>query len=471
MSNSKQVQIERYNYEGDYKFTVPTGVTNVKVRHFKASGIRQCAGGDHVVLLSDDGKIWTWGGNEAGQLGSGTAISSANPYTYTTLESYRWKKVASNWVANVGLTYSGLLYAWGYPVGSGAVTPKVSVPTLVAVPAMVEVVDIEASSGGAFFIDTFKRGWAFGFNGGVSYGMLGVGSVAPYVSVPTLISGNYRWKRIVGGKAFSGTFSGGIAEDGNLYAWGMNSDGQLGINSINNSSTPVLVISAANTSIGDFSLGRNHMAFIFNMNGVEGSAIMAVGKNHTGQIGDGTVTSRSTPTLVVGLPLNKKWVQISCSDATTYALADDGELYGWGWNGGGKLPSVAQAAVSRPVLLNNPSNWNVKIRAINSGTDFGIAEDTDGKIWTFGSNNVGQLGDTTFNNGLTMPNFNVGPPGTPYYPRGMGLEFMHEEELAVMPGEVLNIKLRQYRSEVSKNSKVVSLRDGAQAVHIEYIGD
>jgi alpha-tubulin suppressor-like RCC1 family protein len=222
--------------------------------------------------------------------------------------------------------------------------------------------------------------WALRANG-AAYGsganngyQLGDGTNVPK-STPTLILGGKTWRQIIssyGGAAY------GIDNTGVAWSWGAGQDGKLGNGAVTNVSTPTLIS-------GSFKW--KSLATPATSNGagvtVNGDAY-CWGQGSSGEIGDGTVLSKSTPTLVLG---GLKWQMLACGAAATVGLAANGDAYCWGSNSNGQLganlSSGTVAAVSSPTLVVGGYKW--KFVAANNGSFLGIT--TDGRLYVWGSTN------------------------------------------------------------------------------------
>jgi alpha-tubulin suppressor-like RCC1 family protein len=73
------------------------------------------------------------------------------------------------------------------------------------------------------------------------------------------------------------------------------------------------------------------------------------------------------------------------------AVKTDGTLWGWGYNGGGQLGDGTVVSRSSPVQIGALTNW---LRA-SGGVGSSVAIRTDGTLWTWGLASLGRLGDNT----------------------------------------------------------------------------
>ena len=118
--------------------------------------------------------------------------------------------------------------------------------------------------------------------------------------------------------------------------------------------------------------------------------LYAWGRNNSGQIGNKTVASLSSP-VQLGSPVT--WYQVSSGGAHTAAIAEDGTLWSWGDNGSGRLGLDNDEAVnfSSPVQVGALTNWE---QVSAGGTSTGSVK-TDGTLWMWGNNFRGRVGDNS----------------------------------------------------------------------------
>lgn len=179
-----------------------------------------------------------------------------------------------------------------------------------------------------------------------------------------------------------------IREDGSLWAWGNNGDWRLGAvwddDEMTRSTTPVQVGTATNWAF--VAAGERHTVAIR----TDGT-LWAWGFNEVGQLGDSTTVTRFTP---VQVGTGNDWVAVSAGGSHTVATRRDGSLWAWGRKSGinrwGGL-TVVRNYGSTPVRVMTPENL-VSV-SVAAGNGYTVAIGTDGKLWSWGGNNNGQLGD------------------------------------------------------------------------------
>ena len=189
----------------------------------------------------------------------------------------------------------------------------------------------------------------------------------------------------------------GISAGGKLFCWGANDSGQVGDATIIQKNSPV-EISYSTDKWRDVSAGTNHTCGIIG----NGSAV-CWGDNASGQLGNGTTTlsSSATPS---GSSL--KWLQITAGNKVTCGIKSSGTPMCWGSDSEGQVgngsPTGDQVS---PVNLDDSSVTGSKnfisIFASNSSTSTYAnvcAIAVDGKAYCWGSGASGQIGDNGFAN-------------------------------------------------------------------------
>jgi alpha-tubulin suppressor-like RCC1 family protein len=179
-----------------------------------------------------------------------------------------------------------------------------------------------------------------------------------------------------------------LKNDGSTWAWGDNEFGQLGTTASTDPSCSCIAAATQISSLNnllDIAGGWNHSMAIKN-----DGTVWSWGDNMYGQLGDGTTTGTSTPSLVPGL---NNIIQISCGRWHSVALKSDGTVWSWGDNGYGET-GAAIDSTSSCVCQFIPSQVSSLsgIIQISAGDDFTVALKNDGTVWAWGNNLYGQLG-------------------------------------------------------------------------------
>jgi alpha-tubulin suppressor-like RCC1 family protein len=124
--------------------------------------------------------------------------------------------------------------------------------------------------------------------------------------------------------------------------------------------------------------------------GIKMPGLWLVGDNIYGQLGDSTTTERSSPVQTICGGTN--WKQVAAGYAYTAAIKTDGTLWAWGYNILGQLGDSTTTDKSSPVqTIAGGTNW----KQVATGYAHTAAIKTDGTLWLWGYNEYGQLGDST----------------------------------------------------------------------------
>ena len=331
------------------------------------------------------GAVYTWGSNSFGQLGNGTtATTPSGPAAVAGLTDV--VDVHGGREHIVALTSAGKVYTWGSNVegqlGLGDSTNR-SVPTQVTLPcAGSAVVAVQAGHNSTLALCGSGAVWAWGLN---SDGQLGDGTRTLRRS-PVQVKGITDAVAIAAGRDMSYA----IKADGTALAWGDNAFGEIGDGTTTDRLTPVPV--SGLTNVTGIAGGRDHGLALR----ADGS-VWAFGWNAYGQLGDGTLTNRLVPVQVAtGVQ------EVAAGAHHSYALRTDGQVLSWGRNSRDELGDGTTTNRTRPVQVIGVSS----AVSIASGRDHGVAVMADGSVMTWGHNLSGQLGDGTTTNrsrAITVP--------------------------------------------------------------------
>lgn len=374
----------------------------------------------YSLAVRSDGTVWAWGDNRAGQLGDGSANSGRRiPAQIVGLNSVA--AISAGQSHAIALRSNGTVWGWGYnsngQLGSGNTTFNTSTPVQVLWLTGITAI----AAGGDYSLALAANGhvwaWGNGFNGQLGSGFAAgsrpfpyevsqqVPDPAPIGTVTTPVfnpdGGTYATARNVtitsatAGASISSIMAGMrhtivLMADGTVWAWGSNSNGQLGF-SVGSGPLPEYTISPLPVQINGLAgttaiaAGNAHNVALKN-NGT----VWTWGFNAFGQLGQGNTTDSSTPTQVAGLSVV---TAIAAGGAHTLVLKNDGTV--WSWGSGQTLnPNTVFDYVTTPRQVTGLSN----IIAIAAGGSASYAVRSDGTVWAWGFNGQGQIGDGTFTN-------------------------------------------------------------------------
>ena len=229
-------------------------------------------------------------------------------------------------------------------------------------------------------IDKNGRAWAWGNNG---TGQLGDNSVNNRTTPVSVLGAVKTFCLISAGN----NFTVGLEKNGRVWGWGNNFYGQLGDGTSVSKRTPVSVGGATKTFC-EIATSKQHHTVAIDRNG----RAWGWGWNVYGQLGDNTGTSRLTPVSVVGAV--KTFCKIAAGQYFTVALDKNGRAWGWGYNANSQLGDNSITSRLTPVSIAGATKTFCKI-GTTLGVDFVNAIDKNGRVWSWGSNILGQLGDNT----------------------------------------------------------------------------
>jgi alpha-tubulin suppressor-like RCC1 family protein len=331
------------------------------------------AGTSHSVGIKSDGTLWAWGRNNYGQLGNGSTNQTSNPVQIGA--DTDWSQISAGDNHNLGIKSDGTLWAWGInldgQLGDGTTINR-AYP--VQIGSETNWSQITAGSKHSLGLKSDGTLWAWGVN---NDGQLGDGTDISSSSPIQIAVGTY-WSQIVAGDNHNLA----IKSDGTLWTWGRNGNGQLGDGTNSSSFFPLQIGPAMNWS--QIYAGGNH-SFGVQSDG----ALWAWGWNNYGQLGDGTTISRSSP-VQIGATAN--WSQIALGGNHSLGIKNDGTLWAWGNNGYGQLgDGTTGYNINAPMQIGTATNWD----QLAAGYIHSLAIKSDEKLWAWGDNAYGQLGDGT----------------------------------------------------------------------------
>lgn len=325
------------------------------------------AGGYHLVALQSDGTVKTWGRNEYAELGHARGSSGDaevnndygiffgdRDFTTPALEYYNATPVQVAGVSDVKMISAGLHHTLAL-TGTGTV-------------------------------------YSWGSN---DFGQLGFGTDGTIEESAALVkdpSGTGTLSNIAYIEAGDGQ-SYAVATDGTLYVWGLNSNGQLGLNDTTDRNLPVVSGTLSNV-VSAKAGAQNGMALTV------GQAVYTWGENFAGQLGNGSTSgSAPTPTLIA----ENGYEEIEMGGGSLFVIDADGTSKSWGLN------PLAQLGVGTSSVTSSATPLTVgesEFVGISSASQSAIGIDINGKVFAWGQNDRAQLAHAPGTNG------DVGTPGS-----------------------------------------------------------
>jgi len=185
----------------------------------------------------------------------------------------------------------------------------------------------------------------------------------------------------------------GLADGGIAYCWGYNYGGQLGDNSTTNRPAPVHVVGSGTAPLvfTALSAGGVHTCGV-----TADNAVYCWG---TGALGDSTMTESHTPVQVAAsgtAPL--RFTAVTARRLHSCGLTTDGAVYCWGSNNLGELGDGSTTGSNTPVQVAGSGAAPLAFTSLSGGDLHTCGVTTVGAVYCWGFNGNGQLGDSTTSN-------------------------------------------------------------------------
>ena len=309
--------------------------------------VHASAGSDHTVFIKTDRTVWATGLNASGRLGDGTTTTRTDPVEVVNADGSAFDDV---FLTSAGASHS-------------------------------------------LFLKKNGSAWSVGAN---NYGQLGISHSGTALNPERVVMPDGSQLNNLLSISAGHEHSLFLKYAGEVLATGRNNFGQLGDGTTENKNNPVSVIGPNGLSLSGVSqvaAGYDHSVFL-----MKDGTVRTVGRNHVGQLGDGTSIDRNISVQVLnqdGSPLTN--VQAISASWHTMFLKTDGTVWTVGAGTYGRLGdggTVNRTYPSQVVLADgSPLTGVVEIMA---GYEHSLFLKSDGTLWSTGRNQEGQLGDWSF---------------------------------------------------------------------------
>lgn len=383
------------------------------------------AGASNTVAVNGfDGSIWGWGSNGLGELGNLTLTGASSPVSIAGGMSFT--DVKTNTGFSMGLQSDGSAWCWGLgtegQLGNQNTTATSSPVSVVGghnftkIDCAAQLVTLTMYSTNFGLKSSDGSIWAWGSSRG---GKLGNNTAASASSTSSPVS-------VVGGISFTNVFTNdictyGLQANGTLWAWGINTWGNLGDNTTTTRSSPVSVLGSGDISFinvtgcgGDWTIGSNGPTLALDVNG----NLWSWGSWINGQTGLGTYrapdvyTVQASPVPVMHQVQRMRYREpnsfggrtitlpkVTARSNVRFFLTEDGQVWSWGsFQNLLNCRYYDRVAIKDHRLygLTQPRRTLVtpsfKATDVSSGTSFAAVVTSVGEVWAWGANSSGQLG-------------------------------------------------------------------------------
>ena len=339
-----------------------------------------------TVTLKSNGEIWSYGYNGYGQLGTGDTTYKVLP-TYTGINNIT--QISLGGTHTLALDTEGHVWSWGYngygELGNGTTTSsteKVQVKSPDGEGVLENIVAISAGNYHSIALDKDGNVYTWGYNG---YGQLGLGNTTNTV-LPVKVDD---LEGII--KIEAGNYTSYVIDNNNhLWSTGYNYYGELGNGSTSNRSKFTQIQTLENVS--DVSASETNSTIVLLSDGT----VWGFGNNTNNQL---TTVGGATPQQLKGPDgMLKDITSISVGYYTGYAITSEEKVLAWGLNNYSQLASGTTETKSTPVYMKEKDGNDFTDAMIVSGGRYSAElAKSDGTVWGVGYNGYGNIGDGTTN--------------------------------------------------------------------------
>ncbi len=364
-------------------------VTGVCMTPFAAPppGLSGISGGTaHTCVRTWGGGEDCWGADQQGQLGDGGNTSRPYPVAVSNMASVLDTDCGSAFTCAIRGT-TNTTRCWGAngsgQLGNNSTNPS-NAPVDVVSSSTSPATPTRVAAGDAFACEllTNKRVWCWGDNGSQQLGGGVLGFAVNNSKVPTQVVSLTKVSAIAAGSAHACA-----VQNGNVFCWGQNQDGQCGQTNTNDIATPVQVGTLAN--ITAVAAGDDFSCALASGTG----SIWCWGANGRGQLATGVSDAGGPTPVLIGVA---NVTDITAGFNHACARTATGGMSCWGRNDAGQLGNGTQADALSPV----PVSGMTSAYRIGAGDDHTCAIRLNGSVWCWGNNVGGALG---LNNGSDKP--------------------------------------------------------------------
>lgn len=300
--------------EGDENF--PATISGLE----KEEIVGGSCGDYHTAVFDEEGRVWAWGvyKDANGYLGfrKNQEGKQLKPFLITELSGHKIVALASGENSTLALTNKGIVFHWG---------------------------------------DT-------------RMGRREVSRLKKEVLKPARV----RFPRRKGGVSIIGIYSGtnhffALSKEGDVFAWGLNNYGQLGLGDLKNRLNPELVPSLSGIGVVELAAGTHHSLAL-----TKDGKVYSFGRGDYGQLGLGSTVEHNTPQLIpadhfAGLQADDEIIRISTGQSHSLAWTKNGVGFAWGFGESLQLTNGEEEDETKPYLMNGQQLEGKRIEQLGGG--------------------------------------------------------------------------------------------------------
>jgi len=295
---------------------------DMSVAYISASGAGNFSGTfGQAMAITTDNALYGWGYSRRGEVGSGTHAWQPHPVRIMDGVS----TVSTGNLVTMAITTDGVLYGWGDNIWGVLGTLDVQY-SAVPIRLMDGITSVAVTRTHALAItgDGSLYGWGMSSALGIGVRFPAESDAEDVRLSDYVMPAPVRIMDGVTAVAVGGGFSLAICADGDLWSWGVNTNGQLGTGIFDNAPYPVRIKS----NVADISVGGagTHVAALTTDGG-----LYTWGRNNMGQLGNGTLDNQPTPMRIMD-DVTHIFAGGFQSHANTAAVRSDGSVWAWGDN-------------------------------------------------------------------------------------------------------------------------------------------
>ena len=401
-------------------------------------------GGEFTVALTVEHEVFAWGDSTYGQLGNGSFISKYRPVNITgnfDLEENDYiVQIATGYLHAAALSHMGKVFLWGDneygQLGTGDLNTyllPIDITASFNLSSEEKIIEVECGNYFSSAITSSGRLFTWGDN---NSGQLGDGSTVQK-ALPNEITSNFDLlvDELIIDVSLGSAHALALTSTNRVFSWGYNFSMQLGDGTNVSRNTPLDITSSFTLSVEEaiqqIAAGNHHSAIVTTLGNV-----FTFGFNIYGQLGDGTTVNKGIPTNITGqftLNTGEKIERIMLGVHTSAAVTNQSSVFTWGKNSCSELGDGTTIDSPNPINISSLFSFSNELTVydISLGDSFMAVVDSEGTMYLWGDNYEGKLGigSTTLQSTPQNPVFMIPEVITIEYIQNESYDFLLPERV------------------------------------------